>query len=335
MSEQYEGEMSFADAVAAAMGNSAPPAPAAAPSEVVSAPETAPNPAPSEPSQPSAPETAAQVAPAEQPNPLSAELAALKAEIEALKAVKAQPEPQRAPEPVVDEPFELDFDTHATVDPVGAIAKIAKKFNIDPKDLAADLWYESLGSKAPPEYLAKREGKAGQLAAKVLEAKSAKERQEAEERSRQYGHQEAEQRYVGALVQHVSDPAAASKYSKSNKLAKAIPQMVAAGMWNHAATLQQKHGRPPAPEEVAAELEKELQALAEVLRDDVPAAQPAAPVAPKAVSPAPVAADAPSSLRNQHTQVQPSRGTEDEFDDEALRRKAMEAYRAHVAALQA
>lgn len=309
MSEQtmYEGELSFADAVAAA-------AAARSPSPAPSAPE---NSAPTDLSvQPSTPE--AQGSP---PNGgeslLKGELDALKAEIAALKAQKAPEREPEAPRQSEVEEVELDFDTHFGVDPAGAIVSMAKKLNVDPKQLAEQLWYEGLGEKAPSDYRAAKEGKRGQLAAKAIEFRQAQERKRNEEA---YANREAEEvqtRYIGTLRSFVAETPA-EKLPNTSKLFAENPDMVIRGMWSHAASLAAQGNDIPSPEQVAASLEKELQTLAKVF------GHAPAPVQPPVATP-PAPAEPPATLRNQFSQVQPSRAQDDELDDEVLRQRAMKA----------
>ncbi len=307
----YEGELSFADAIAAVAAARTPSTPPATPP----AQETsAPGNTQVEPQATAAQGTASNGG----ESVLHEQLAALKAEIEALKTQKA---PERQPEtaPVeVPQALELDFNDHFAIDPAGAITSLAQKLKVDPKALAEQLWYEGLGDKAPADYRASKEGKRGQLAAKMLEYRQQQERKQAEEHYANQQAEEVQNRYIGSLKSFVA-AAPTDKTPLVSKLHAENPDMVLRGMWSHATTLASQSNKIPTPEEAAASLEKELQTLAKVFIPTAPAQTPAPVVSP------PPAPSAPTTLRNQFSQTQPSRGDEDELSDEALRRKAFEA----------
>jgi hypothetical protein len=197
-------------------------------------------------------------------------------------------------------------------DPVAAIRALVP--NIDLKRLAEGLWYENQGDAAPAKYLQEKAAtrqntELSDRLAKLEQGNVAREQAQTENEA-----QQVRAKYQGSLesyaesVTQETHPLTALMHAKN-------PQMVSGSMFNIAQNhARQTKGQVLSNEQLADALEKELgyYQLSASATEKVPAPTPAPG----------------TSLRNNSQQVQSDRVEEDEFSDEALFQKGLEAARA-------
>jgi hypothetical protein len=182
--------------------------------------------------------------------------------------------------------------------------------DMDLKRLAETLWYESQGDKAPQAYLEKKAASRhnGELAERI-----AKIEQGEKERERQANQQAAQQtvaQYQGSL-EAFAKAAPAESLPLVAAMQEKNPQWVASTMLEAARVhARATNGQVLSPEQAAQAVEKHI---ASFQVNQAP---------PQVTPPTPVPG---TSLRNNSTQVQPDREHEDELSDDYLRRKAFEA----------
>lgn len=322
---QYEGEMTFAEALALSTGQeydaSADPEVNGEPAEGAESAAEAPEGEEGTEATPE-PQEAAEAEP-EAPEPSPAEQRSLARLIErenALDKRKAELEAMRA-EIEAAKAQNVDFQTWQEdfkIDPVSTIREAYP--DADLKALAQDLWNEAQGNAAPPAYRATKDARAARLEAARARREMEGSRKRAEEvkSSPEDGNQVLDQ-YVADLRGY-AEQVDVDKFPLVARLSKHDAQRALGGMFGHAQRVAQESGGRTVltPEQAAEALEKELRFF-KSLGDDS-AAEPS-----KTPSGKQEASAQPTTLRNNHTKVQPGLEAEDELSDEYLRRKAFEA----------
>ena len=205
------------------------------------------------------------------------------------------------------------FKQRVLHDPAAALKQLAG--DKDLADVAKQLWYESLGNEAPPEYRAKKEGRETlSLAEQKIAEFEERQKRLAEEQTR-YQQEVAVNQYRGALSSYAT--AVPETYQLVNNLAKQDSGRVTEIMFK----IAQDHARRTGGQVLTPE--QTVQALEEKLSGFKALVAPAA-----AATPAPTKTPAaPTSLRNKQTSNQSTRAVEDDLDDDALFKRAMEAAR--------
>ncbi len=194
------------------------------------------------------------------------------------------------------------------MNPVDYIKKLAP--DIKPADLAKALWYDELGDAAPIEHRAAKAERTALQTVSELRAEWEQEKKRAAEESQHHEMEKAHNQYIGALSSVAKAPP--TQLELVSSFAKEDPERVTRGLYRMA----QKHARATngevaTPEQCAEMLEKELSSVKRMFVPD------------KAVAPTPAVQTtntAPSSLRNKHTSVQPTKTAKDdnELFEEAL-----------------
>ncbi len=183
--------------------------------------------------------------------------------------------------------------------------------DMDLKQLATTLWYESQGAQAPQAYLEKKVANQHntELAGRI--AKIEQGEQERQRQSQTNAAQQAVAQYQGSL-EAFARTAPAESFPLLSAMQAKNPQWVGGTMLE----IAQQHARNTrgqvlTPDQAAASLEKHIASF-QVGQQPQPQVTP--PVTTQG-----------TSLRNNSTQTQPDREPEDELSDEVLRRKAFEA----------
>lgn len=200
--------------------------------------------------------------------------------------------------------------------PVAAIRDIAPEVSLS--EIAKVLWVEELGDLAPPEAKQAKEFRGVRSEVEELRVQVEEERRRlAEEYARQQ-QELAMNQYAGAIKSVVS-----SLEDGKYPLVKGFHKKHSDGVVDELLTIAQQHARTAGeiltPEELVGKLETYLGRYQVV---EAPTPAPAPPPVDKAPQETKT-----QTLRNTHTQVQPSLQPADELDDEFLRNKALQAVR--------
>ncbi len=198
-------------------------------------------------------------------------------------------------------------------DPVSYIRSLVPDIDLD--DLAKTLWYERLGSAAPPEYRAIKEARAARVDA--LKSRSAFEtlqKRTAEDDARKQA-DAAEAQYVDGLRGYLAS--VPSSFPLVQHLATQKPDVAVRMMHDAARMIAPGLGRRPTTEEAAQAVQKYLDEIGYV----APAPVPAAPTQTPASAPA----TPPTTIRNSHSAVQPGRVPPDPNDPRVLRKQGLQA----------
>lgn len=187
-----------------------------------------------------------------------------------------------------------------------------------PGSVAKELWYHDLGDLAPKEARTEMEAvrASGSVEALREELEVTKQQLIAEMNQRQ--EDMAFQQYVGATRSYVQ--AVPADLPLVQKFTAKKPDKVVQALLGVTDKHLRATGEVLTPAQAAQRLE---QSLKDLQFTDGPAVSPPNP-APQT----PAAPGTPNTLRNKHTAVQPSRGTEDELDDAVLSQRALAALEA-------
>lgn len=292
--------MSFEEAMAAALGEM----PRGEPVEPTPEPEKpAPTPEPAKTAPPPAPEPAKPAA--------DQHLAALMEReariIEQQAAFKAEREQHdnylRDLQSRLDK-FE-DAQRRFRNNPAAFIRSLAP--DLPPNKLAERLWFDELGDLAPAEHRLEKQVLSTRDELQQLRDEIVAERQRLAEEQARMSREQAMKQVVGTVP---------DKNRLLKSLASKNPDL-ATRMLLDADRMAKSQGRELAPAEAAQLVEQYLSQFEGVFG--------APPAAPAPVQPDPKASPAPTSLRNEHTRVQPSLTPESPDDPNVKRRRALEA----------
>lgn len=202
----------------------------------------------------------------------------------------------------------------AAVDPISYLREIAP--DLDLSQLARDAWYAYKGEEAPPEHRLQREVRALKYEQeKLREQTTRRDKQQSEAQAAQAS-QQAVEAYRGGLSDTLGK-LPSGKYLRVQKLAKQSADKAVGRALDHASRVAAQSGKVLNFEEAFAALEQDL---ADIGYEPEPAAEPQQPQATT-----PQRMQAPGTLRNQHSSVQPSHAEVNPDDPEVLRRQALEA----------
>ncbi len=320
-SSSADQQMSFEEAMSAAMAHTTPAAPEPAPavetapaaepaSEAPATPATAPV-APAEPAAPAADPT-----PAPASTPESAGLKQLMAREAAVIAKETEYRKYESDLKTLTERLDAyEADKRAFMaNPTKFIRNLAP--DAKPSELAESIWFDDLGPAAPKEYHLQKEVREikstlnDQRKQEELRAKSV-----AEENARKEA-EAALNQYVGGLKEVIPQLDAGK-----NRLVKSLATQnadLAIRMMLDAASFAAQENRMLTPAEAADAVEQYLAQFTPLY-----AAPPEAAPAVQAPPTDPQAKPVPSTLRNSSVNVQPSRAAADPTDPRVLRRNAL------------
>lgn len=304
-----EAQMSFEDAMAAAMRSmgdepAATPVPEAVPEPV--------EPAPTE--EPPAPEVPKLDATKPAAQPPDASMKALMDREAAIVAKEAKFREAEADLRDISKKLDEFESARASfkLNPVAFIRSLAPEIPLG--TLAETLWHEDLGPAAPKEYHLQKEVR--ETKAEVHELRkqeSLRAQRQAEEQSRMNA-ETALNQYVSGLQAAVPQ-LDATKHRLVKSLAAQNADM-AIRMMLDAASIAAQEGRMLTPTEAAEAVENYLGQFA-------PLYAPAPSPVPMAQPQAPQAQSVPTTLRNSSVSVQPARAAVDPNDPKVLRRNAL------------
>lgn len=198
-------------------------------------------------------------------------------------------------------------------DPVSAIREIAPDVSLS--QIAKVLWEEDLGDLAPVEAKQSKELRGVRSEVEELRLSLESERQRLAEEKIRYEGEQAMNQYVGAIRSSVKE-LEASKFPLVSKFTQKHPD----GVVEEMLSIARRHsftGEVLMPDQILDQLEKQL---GRYQLADGPAPQVSQTVATSAPQ-------TPTSIRNTHTQTQPSLQPANELDDEYLREQALKAVR--------
>lgn len=188
--------------------------------------------------------------------------------------------------------------------------------DLDPDDLAKELWYEKLGSAAPLEYRVKKDVRAAHKESHQTRAEfEALQKRTAEENARKQA-EASEAQYVDSLRGYLSS--VPSELALVQHLSKSKPDVAVRMLRDAARMIAPGLGRNPTTEEAAKAVQQYLDEIGYV----APAPTPATPAQSQASAPA---TPPTTTIRNSHSTVQPSRIPPDENDPRVLRRNGLRA----------
>jgi len=201
-------------------------------------------------------------------------------------------------------------------DPVAYIRSIAP--DLDLRQLSYAAWYAADGKEPPADIRLQQQVAATRYELEDLRTQtvgqSTRQAEAAAENARQ---QQALNMFANEVRTIVVDPAA--KYQHVTKLAKKSADKAVERAIEKARQIAIRDNRVPTAAEVVAAIDMDLGELAEAMGL---AAEQTAPPPPVAASAPQASTQSPTTLRNNHSGVQPSRTDADPFSEDALRRLA-------------
>lgn len=200
-------------------------------------------------------------------------------------------------------------------DPVSAIRDIAPEVSLS--EIAKVLWVEELGDLAPPEAKQAKEFRGVRSEVEELRAQVEEDRRRLGEEYARQQQDLAMNQYAGAIKSAVS-----SLEDGKYPLVKGFQKKHSDGVVDELLTIAKQHaqtaGEVLTPDQLVGKLEEYLGRYQ--VTESTP--QPAPPPVEKTPQETKT-----QTLRNTHTQVQPSLQPADDLDDEYLRTKALQAVR--------
>lgn len=291
--------MSFEEAMASALAEMPR-------GEADSAVEERPAPPPAEPVKTAPAPVVEQPAPTAPSNELAGLMAREAALIEQQKALRTEREQHdsylRDLQARLDK-FE-DAQKRFRTNPAAYVRTLAP--DLPPNKLAERLWFDELGDLAPAEHRLEKEVLGTKTELQQLRDEISAERQRLVEEQARMQREQAMKQVVVATPDE-------------NRLLKSLASKnpdLATRMLLDADRMAKSQGRELAPAEAAQLVEQYLSQFEGVFTP---------PAAPAPVQPDPKASPAPTSLRNEHTRVQPSLTPESPDDPNVKRRRALEA----------